>query len=82
MLSELISDFYGWSQKARETKDTFANDLQVLARNIIVQKPSFCKETNQQLKTQYAHELWDQYYAAMAHSALQSSLKDESFSKF
>ena len=27
-LSELISDFYGWSQKARETKDTFADDLQ------------------------------------------------------
>ena len=26
-LSELISDFYGQSQKARETKDTFADDL-------------------------------------------------------
>ena len=35
-LSELISDFYGQSQKARETKDTFADDLQVLARKIIV----------------------------------------------
>ena len=34
-LSELISDFYGQSQKTRETKDTFANDLQVLARKII-----------------------------------------------
>ena len=34
-LSELISDFYGWSQKTRETEDTFADNLQVLARKII-----------------------------------------------
>ena len=60
-LSELISEFNGWSQKARETKYTFANDLQVLARKIIAHKPSFCKEVNQQLKAQYMHKLWDQY---------------------
>ena len=65
-LSELISDFFGWSQKARETKDTFAYDLQVLARKIIAHKPSFRKEANQQLKAHYVHKLWDQYYAAMA----------------
>ena len=79
-LSELISDFYGWFQKARET--TFADDLQVLARKIIVHKPSFRKQANQQLKAQYAHRLWDQYIAAMPHSALQSSPKEESFIKF
>ena len=31
-LSELISDFYGWSQKTRETEDTFIDDLQVLVQ--------------------------------------------------
>ena len=81
-LSELISDFYGQCQKARETEDTFANDLQMLARKIIACKPSFRKEANQQLKAQYAHKLWDQYYAAMAHSALQSSLEEVSFTRF
>ena len=81
-VSELISDFYGQSQKARETKDTFTDVLQVLARKIIVQKPSFRKGANQQLKAQYAHKLWDQYYAAMAHSALQASPEEESFTKF
>ena len=81
-LSELNSDFYGWSQKTRETEDTFAYDLQMLARKIIAHKPSFRKEVNQQLKAQYAHKLWDQYYAAMAHSALQSSLEEESFTQF
>ena len=81
-LSELISNFYGQSQKTRETEDTFADDLQVLARKIIVHKPSFRKEANQQLKAQYAHKLQDQYYAAMAHSALQSSPEEESFTQF
>ena len=36
-LSELISDFYGQSQKTRETEDTFTDDLQLLARKIITQ---------------------------------------------
>ena len=81
-LSKLISNFYGWSQKARETKDAFADDLQVLARKIIVHKPSFRKEANQQLKAQYIHKLWDQYYAAIAYSTLQSSPEEESFTRF
>ena len=45
-------------------------------------KPSFQKEANQQLKVQYVHKLQDQYYAAMAHSTLQSSPEEESFTKF
>ena len=81
-LSELISDFYGQSQKARETEDTCADDLQVLARKIIVHKQSFCKEANQQLKAQYAYKLQDQYCAAMAFSTLQSSPEEESFTRF
>ena len=81
-LSELISNVYGWSQKTRETEDTFTDDLQVLARKIIAQKPSLRKEANQQLKPQYVHKLQDQYYAAMAHSTLQSSPEEESFTQF
>ena len=52
-LSELISDFYGWSQKARETEDTFANDLQVLARKIIMCKPSFIKRIDPMMCAKY-----------------------------
>ena len=81
-LSELIKDFFVQAQKAKETEDTLADDLQVLARKIIVQKLSFCKEANQQLKAQYMHKLWDQYYAAVACSTLQSSPEEESFTKF
>ena len=31
-LNKLVSDFYSWSQKTGETKDTFADNMQVLAR--------------------------------------------------
>ena len=44
MVSSLISDFYNQSQKARETKDMFANKLQVLVRNIVACKPEFISE--------------------------------------
>ena len=56
-MSELISDFYGHHQKKNELEDAFADDLQILVRKIIAQKPSFRAEANEQLKNQYAHKL-------------------------
>ena len=81
-VSELISDFYGHHQKRNESEDVFANDLQILVRKIIAQKPSFRAEANKQLKHQYAHKLHDQYYAAIVHSALQTSDHMESSAQF
>ena len=37
---------------------------------------------NEQLKHQYTHKLHDQCYAAIAHSALQTSNHKESFTQF
>ena len=65
-VSELISDFYGQSQKKNESEDAFADDFQILVRKIIAWKPSFRAEATEQLKNQYAHKLHDQYYAAIA----------------
>ena len=81
-VSELISDFYGRSQKKNESEDTFADDLQILIRKIIARKPSFRAETNEQLKSQYAHKLHDQYYAAIVCSVLQTSDPSETFTQF
>ena len=72
-LSELTSDFYSQQQRKNESEDIFANDLQILVRKIIA---------TEQLKHQYAHKLHDQYYAAIAHSALQTSDHTESFTQF
>ena len=81
-ISELISDFYSLAQKKRESKDAFADDLQVLVQKIIARKPEFRKDANEQLKSQYVHKLKDPYYAAIAHSMLQSSNDTESFTQF
>ena len=81
-VSELISNFYGHHQKRNESEDAFADDLQILVRKIIAQKPAFRAETNEQLKHQYAHKLHDQYYAAIAHSVLQTSDPMETFTQF
>ena len=65
-MSELVSDFCSRSQKKNELEDAFADDLQILVWKIIAPKPSFRAEANEQLKSQYAHKLHDQYYAAIA----------------
>ena len=81
-ISELISDFYGQHQKKNELEDAFADDLQILVRKTIAQKPSFRAEANKQLKHQYAHKLHDQYYSATACSVLQTSNPMETFTQF
>ena len=80
-ISKLISNFYSCHQKKNESGDVFAVELQILVRKIIARKPSFRAEANEQLKHQYAHKLHDQYYAAIAHSALQTSDHMESFTQ-
>ena len=81
-MSELISDFNSCAQRKNELEDVFADGLQIMLRKIIAQKPSFTVEANKQLKQQYAHKLFDQYYAAIACSALQTSDHMESFTWF
>ena len=77
-----MSNFYSRSQEAREAKETFTDDLHVLARKIIAHKPSFHLEANQQLKAKYVHKLQDPYYVAMVHSAMQSFPEKETFTRF
>ena len=81
-VSELVSDFYGQSQKKNKLEDAFADDLQILVQKIIARKPSFRAEANEQLKSQYAHKLHDQYYVAIARSVLQTSNPSETFTQF
>ena len=80
-LSKLINDLHGWSQKAHLTKDTVTDDLQVLARKIIVHKASFCLKANNQLKTQYAH-ITGSILCGHGPSALQFSPEKETFTRF
>ena len=42
------------------------DELQILVCKIIARKLEFRKDTNKQLKSQYAHKLKDPYYAVIA----------------
>ena len=80
--SKLISNFYARAQKKNESKEAFADELQILVCKIIARKLEFREDANKQLKSQYAHKLKDPYYAAIAQSMLQSSEDSESFTQF
>ena len=82
MVNFLIGDFYNWSQKIQETKDAFADELQVLVRKIVAQKPEFKSEANQSLKHQFAQNLRDPYIGVVARGQCLSSPDSESFTQF
>ena len=58
------------------------DELQILVHKIIARKLEFRQDANKQLKSQYVHKLKDPYYAAIAHSMLQSLEDSESFPQF
>ena len=80
--SKLMSDFYARAQKKNESEEAFVDELQIFVHKIIARKLEFREDANQQLKSQYAHKLKDPYYAAIAHSMLQSLEDSESFIQF
>ena len=82
MVSSLIADFYNWSQKTRETEDTFADELQLLVRKIVAQKPEFKSKANQALKHQFAQNLRDPYFGVVARGQCLSSPASKSFTQF
>ena len=82
IVSSLIADFYNWFQKTRETKDAFTDELQILVRKIIAQKPEFFNEANQALKHQCAQNLRDPYFRVVARGQCLSSPYSKSFTQF
>ena len=81
-VSSLIADFYNQSQKAQETKDMFADKLQVLIRKIVACKPEFISEVNQALKHQFAQNLREPYFGVVAREQCLSSPDSEIFTQF
>ena len=81
-VSSLIADFYNQLQKTRETEDAFADELQILVRKIVAQKPEFIHKANQALKHQFAQNLRDPYFGVVARGQCLSSPDSKSFTQF
>ena len=81
-ISSLIGGFHNWSQKAKEIKDVFTDELQILVRKIVACKPEFLGEANQALKHQFAHNLRDPYFEVVARGQCLASPDSKSFTQF
>ena len=78
----MIADFYNWFQRARETEDAFADELQILVWKTVAWKPEFIHEANQALRHQFAQNLRDPYFGVVARGQCLSSPDSESFTQF
>ena len=57
-------------QKTKETEEAFADELQILARKVIVKKPDFRVNLDSTLKQRYASQLLDRNSASIAKTLL------------
>ena len=77
----LLVEFYSHGQKAKESEEAFADELQILARKVISKKPDFQINLNSTLKQRYASQLYDHNNASIAKTLL-IQMPKVSFTKF
>ena len=68
--STIASEFYSRIQRAKESEDVFADELQILARKMVHFRPSSRNDIETELKSQFANGLRDSYYGSLARSLL------------
>ena len=57
--ANLLAEFYSHGQKAKESKEAFINELQILTHKVIIKKPDFGVNLDSMLKQRYASQLLD-----------------------
>ena len=80
--STLMADFYSHTQKVKESEESFADELQVLAQKVISKKPNFWQGLDLVLKNQYANQLYDCHSVAITKSLLFQLSPQTSFTQF
>ena len=68
--ANLLAEFYSHAQKMKETEEAFADELQLLARKVIIKKPDFRVNLDSTLKQHYASQLLDRNSASIAKTLL------------
>ena len=66
----LLVEFYSRGQKIKESEETFADELQILARKVIIKKPDFRVNLDMTLKQWYASQLLDHNSTSIAKTLL------------
>ena len=79
--ANLLAEFYSHAQKVKESEEAFADELQILARKVIIKKPDFRVNLDTTLKQCYASQLLDRNSASIAKTLLVQTSKC-SFTEF
>ena len=73
--ANLLAEFYSHAQKVKESEEAFAEELQILARKVIIKKPDFRVNLDTTLKQRYASQLLDRNSASIAKMLLVQTSK-------
>ena len=79
--ANVLAEFYSRCQYAKESEESFADKLQLLARKVISKKPDFRVNLDNTMKQQYASQLYDRSNASIA-KALLLQMPTVSFSQY
>ena len=68
--ANVLAEFYSQRQYAKESEESFADKLQLLARKVISKKPDFWVNLDNTMKQRYASQLYDRSNASIAKALL------------
>ena len=68
--ANILAEFYSRRQYAKESEESFTDELQLLARKVISKKPDFRVNLDNTMKQRYASQLYDHSNASIAKALL------------
>ena len=68
--ANILAEFYSRRQYAKESEESFADELQLLARKVISKKPDFRVGLDNTMKQRYASQLYDRSNASIVKALL------------
>ena len=68
--ANILAEFYSRCQYAKESEESFADELQLLARKVISKKPDFQVNLDNTMKQWYASQLYDHSNVSIAKALL------------
>ena len=68
--ANILTEFYSRAQKPKESEETFADELQLLAHKVISKRPAFREGLDTTLKQCYTNQLYDHNNSSIAKTLL------------
>ena len=80
--ANILAEFYSRRQFAKESEESFADELQLLARKVISKKPDFRVNLDNIMKQRYASQLYDRSNVSIAEGITAANAEHVSFTQY